>query len=104
MSLVLVLFNLHPETAPEDYESWAKTTELPLLRGLKSVRAADLYRTIGLLGTGDPAPYAYAEILDIEDYREFGRDILMRELQRAADQFHHFTDKPLFIKLEPMEA
>ena len=104
MSLVLVLFNLHPETAPANYESWAKTTDLPLLRGLNSVRAADLYRTVGLLGTGESAPYDYVEILNIEDYREFGRDILGRELQRAADQFHRFTDNPIFIKLEPVEA
>ena len=44
MSLVLVLFNLHPEIDPADYEAWAQNNDLPLLRGLDSVRAADLYR------------------------------------------------------------
>ncbi len=104
MSLVLVLFNLHPEITPAEYEAWARNTDLPLLRGLNSVRAADLYRTVGLLGTGEAAPYAYVEILDIGNDEQFGDDVMSRELQRAADVFHRFTEGPLFIKLEPVEA
>ena len=54
MTPIIVLFNLKAGVTPESYEAWAKSTDLPIVRGLKSIGSFDVYKTKGLLRGGDP--------------------------------------------------
>lgn len=99
---IIVLFNLLPDADARAYESWARTTDIPGVRALGSVRDFQVYRTIGLLGSDDPAPYAYAEIIDVADMEALGADLGQPAVQRVAAQFQGFADAPLFILTEAL--
>ena len=63
MTTLVVLFNLKPEASASDYEHWAKTTDLPIVRELSSVDSFDAFKTQGVLGSDNPAPYEYVEVI-----------------------------------------
>jgi hypothetical protein len=43
MSTLIVLFNLRSDADANAYENWAKTTDLPVVRGLSSVDSFEVY-------------------------------------------------------------
>ena len=49
MTTLVVLFNLKPEASASEYEHWAKTTDLPIVRELTSVDSFDAFKTPGVL-------------------------------------------------------
>ena len=100
--LIVVLFNLKPGASREDYENWAKTTDIPTVNALGSVRGFSVIRTTGLLGTDDPAPYDYVELLHVEDMDKLGEDISTETMQRVAAEFQEFADSPQFMLTEPI--
>ncbi|MFN3590712.1 MAG: REDY-like protein HapK [Thermaurantiacus sp.] len=97
---ILVLFNLKPGIDPSAYENWARTTDVPGVRALGSVDDFRVYRTIGLLGSDAPAPYAYAEVIDIKGMDPFLADVSSDAVQKVAAEFQRFADSPLFILTE----
>jgi hypothetical protein len=97
---IIVLFNLKPGADAGAYEQWARTTDIPGVRALPSVGDFRVYRTAGLFGTGDAAPYQYVEIIDIHGIDPFVADVTSEAVQRVAAEFQAFADNPQFILTE----
>ncbi len=67
MSSLIVLFNLKKDADSGAYETWAKSTDFPVVRGLSSVNSFEVYRSVSLFGSDDAAPYQYVEVIEIAD-------------------------------------
>ena len=102
MKNLIVLFNLLEGVNPSDYESWARTTDLPSVRGLKSVRNFSVYKSLELMGSNEKAPYAYIEVIAISDMDRFGKEVGSTAMQQVASQFQSFAEDPLFIITEAL--
>ena len=98
---VFVLFNLKTGVSVDEYEAWARSTDLPIVNDLESVNEFRVFRTKGLLN-GDAAPYAYIETIDIGDMALFGENVATDTMKKVAAEFHQFADAPLFIASEPL--
>ena len=103
MQTLIVLFNLKPGADVAEYEAWARSTDLPVVRGLSSVQSFTLYRTLGLFGSGEKAPYEYVEVIEIRDPKGFGPDVSTPTMQRVAAEFRQFADNPVFMLSELAE-
>jgi len=101
-SRILALFNLRPGIAAADYEHWAKTVDLPTVNALPSIDAFEVFRITGKLGAADPAPYAYAEIIDINDMAAFGQDIATERMQAVAGEFGRLAET-VFLTTEKLD-
>ncbi len=99
---IIVLFNLKPGVDPEAYEDWARSTDMPSVRALPSVTHFRVYRTAGLFGLDQPAPYHYAEIIDITGLDAFTADVSTAAVQKVAQKFQQFADNPQFILTEEL--
>ncbi len=99
---IIVLFNMKPGADAGAYEQWAKTTDIPGVRALPSVEDFRVYRTIGLFGTGDAAPYQYVETIDIRGLDPFVADVTSDAVQRVAAEFQAFAENPHFILTEEL--
>jgi hypothetical protein len=100
--LIVVLFNLKPDASREDYENWAKTTDIPNVNALGSVHGFSVVKTTGLLGKDDPAPYEYVELLHVADMELFGEEVATDTMRRVAGEFQAFADNPTFMMTEPL--
>lgn len=104
MTVIVVLFNLRPGVAAADYEAWARNTDLPIVRNLASI--ADFYvgRTVQRLGSDEPAPYAYVEVVKVKDMAQFGADVESETMQRVSTEFQHWADDPVFMVTQSLEG
>jgi len=100
MKNIVVLFNLQSGVDISDYEQWANTTDLPIVNGLQSIEQFEVFKTTGLLGSEESAPYQYVELLKINDFDKFGAEVASDTMQKVAAEFQSFADSPLFITLE----
>ena len=96
MRTLIVLFNLKDAAQQAAYERWAREVDLPTAGALKSVDSFEVLKASGLL-TGGPSPYAYVEVLRINDMAQLGADAATPTMQAVAAQFQAFADQPLFI-------
>jgi len=103
MSHIVVLFNLKPGTDVAAYEAWAKSTDLPTVRGLKSIAGFDVFRTTGLLGSDAKPPYAYVETIAVKDMGLFGEEVSTATMQKVAGEFQAFADNPMFILMDKID-
>jgi hypothetical protein len=101
-SRILALFNLRPGIAPAEYEHWAKTVDLPTVNALPSIDHFEVFRITGKLGAPDPAPYAYGEIIDINDMATFAADIATEKMQHVAAEFGRLAETT-FLTTEPLD-
>ena len=85
------MFNLRHDADSTAYEAWAKATDLPVVRQLPSVKRFDVYRSQGLFGSGDVAPYQYVEVIDIADLQGFGTDVATATMAKVASEFRSFA-------------
>lgn len=99
---IIVLFNLKPDADPDAYENWARTTDIPGVNALPSVRDFQVHRATGLLGSDAPPPYAYVEVIDITDMEAFGADAAGETVQKVAAEFRQFADNPQFLLTETL--
>lgn len=97
---ILVLFNLKPGADPAAYEAWARATDIPGVRALKSVDDFQVYRATGLFGSDAKPPYAYFEVIDVNDVDAFVEDVSSDAVQKVAAEFQKFADNPLFVTTE----
>lgn len=104
MTTLVVLFNLKPGVSPADYEAWATSTDMPIVRGLPSIGGFSVYRSNGLLGSEDKPPYAYTEIIQVKDMDQFGKDVATEAMQKIAAAFQGFADNPTFILSQSIEG
>jgi len=100
MTPIVVLFNLKDGVAPETYEAWAKSTDLPIVRGLASIAGFEVYKAKGLLRGDAPPPYQYVEMILVKDMEVFSRDAGSPTMQRVAGEFRNYADDPTFIVCE----
>lgn len=103
MTTIIVLFNLKSGIDRTVYENWAKSVDLPTVRNLDSIDDFRVFRSTGLLGTEDAAPYEYIEVIDISEWEQFGKEIATDVMQKVAGQFQGFADNPLFIMTGSIE-
>ena len=97
MTKIIVLFNLREDVTPEDYEEWAKSTDLPIVRNLASVNKFEVYRSTGLLGSDNSPIFDYIEMISLNDEAKFYEEIASQLMQDVAKQFQSFADNPQFI-------
>lgn len=102
MTTLVVLFNLKADASPNDYEHWAKTTDLPIVRELSSVDSFDAFKTAGVLGSDNPAPYAYVEVIQVNDMETFGAEVGTDTMRKVASEFQQFADGPIFMVAEAL--
>ena len=103
MTTLIVLFNLKSEADKQDYEAWAKSTDLPTVRNLKSIADFQVFRSSGLLGSDNAPPYEYVEVIQISDMASFGDEVASDVMQKVAGEFQQFADNPTFIMSENLE-
>lgn len=99
---LIALFNLKAGVPAKDYETWARTTDLPTVRALPSITQFEVFRVAGLLGSDRTSPYAYAEIIDVQDMAQFGKDIATPAMSAIAACFHDLADVT-FLTTENIE-
>lgn len=102
MTRLVVLFNLKSGITADDYERWAKTTDIPTVNGLESVDGFSVHRAAGLLTGDGAAPYQYVEIIDVNDMDRFGAEVSSETMQKVASEFQAFADDPVFILTEDL--
>ncbi|MCX8019055.1 MAG: hypothetical protein N2747_01010 [Chitinophagaceae bacterium] len=100
MATILVLYNLKPDASAEAYEKWAKEKDIPNVNALQSVQQFKVVKMKNLLGSDTPAPYQYAEIIEVNDMDLFFKEIQSETIQQGAKEFNGFADNPSFIVCE----
>jgi hypothetical protein len=94
---LIVLFNLKDSQAAPAYEQWASTVDIPTVKRLQSIDDFRLFKTSGVLGSENPAPYQYVEILEVNDPEQLGQEIATETMQQVAAAFQNFADQPIFM-------
>lgn len=89
---IIALFNLKPGIDRAAYEEWARSTDLPIVNGLASIKEFAVFRSVVTMGSEVPPPYQYIEIIDVADMDQFGRDIGTETMQKVAAQFQDMAD------------
>lgn len=102
MLTVVVLFNLKPGVKAGDYEAWARSTDLPMVNKLPSVRQFRVLRAQGLLGGQGESPYEYVELLELTSLDALGQDVATPAMQKVVSEFAAFADQPQFIVTESL--
>lgn len=102
MATIIVLFNLKDGVSHDDYEEWARSTDIPVVRTLASVDQYEVFRSSGLLGSDDPAPFQYVEMIAINDGDVFAQDIGTDVMTEIAAQFQTFADNPQFLMTDKL--
>jgi len=97
---IIVIFNLKAGVNPEEYESWARVTDIPTVNTLGSVSSFEVLRGVGVLGSDAPPPYQYIEVLDVKDMEALGADVGTERMQRISKEFQQWADNPVFIITE----
>ena len=97
MKTLIVLFRLKPGAEVLAYEAWARSTDLPIVRGLPSVEGFEVFRIGNLLGSDARAPYDYVEMIGIRDTTRFGADVATETMRKVASEFRQFADSPVFM-------
>ncbi len=100
MPSIVVLFNLQDEGSRDKYESWAKSTDLPTVKALKSIDDFKVYKLNEVMGTSDAPPYQYCEVIEVNDMDTFGAEIATETMTRVAQEFQAFADNPIFVVSE----
>jgi hypothetical protein len=99
---IIVLFNLKPGVSVEDYERWARESDIPGVRALKSVADYRIHRATGVLGSDEKPRYAYIEVIDIDDMALFGEEASGPDVQRLAADMRNYAEDPHFILTEDL--
>ena len=94
---IVALFNLKPGVSVADYEAWAKGTDIPTVNGLTSVDEFAVFKSVGLLGSEDTPPYAYIEIIDVNEMDRFGGEVSTETMQKVAAEFQAMAADLVFI-------
>jgi hypothetical protein len=101
---IIVLFNLKPGVDPATYEAWARSADIPTVRGLPSIARFDVAAATGLLMGEGQSPYAYIEVIDVADMARFGADIATDQMKAISQAFQTFADNPVFIATRDVAA
>lgn len=103
MTTIIVFFNLKDGVEPSDYEKWAQSTDLPIVRNLDSTKSFSVFRSSGLLGSDEKAPFQYVEIIEVGDMARFGEEVASETMQKVSSEFQEYADGPLFLTTESID-
>jgi hypothetical protein len=101
MTTIVVLFNLKAGVNIEEYEAWARGTDLPHVNALPSVRGFRVLRSAGLL-SGAAAPYQYVELIELDSLENFRGEVKSEVMQGVAREFRAYADAPMFMVTESL--
>ena len=102
---IIVLLNLKPGVAAADYEAWARTRDIPVVRSMPSVDDFTVLRTTGLLGGSGAAPYNYVGIVEVADMEGFHTDMATEATRAVAEEMKQWADgDPVFILTEEVRT
>lgn len=99
---IIALFNLKGGASAADYETWARSRDLPDVRSLPSVQSFEVLRATGVLFSEAKPPYDYIEVLDVSDIPAFLSDCGSDVVARLAQEMSAFTDGATFITTEAL--
>ena len=99
---IVCLFNLKPGVEASEYEAWTRSTDIPGVNALRSVRSFTVHRVTGLFGSDSPPPYEYVEVIDIEAMDPFVGEVTTEAFQKVAARFQDFADNPQFLLTEDL--
>ncbi len=99
MTKIIVLFNLKDSVSVEDYEVFARNTDLPIVNALPSVKKFEVLKAQGTF-SGGPSPYQYIEIIDVHALDQLGSDVSTEAMKKVAAQFQSMAENPQFIITE----
>lgn len=102
MPTVVAMFNLKPGKSVADYEQWAKQRNLPTVNNLKSVDEYQVYRCLGLLGSGKAAPFQYVELIQVNDMEGLFGDLSAPFMQTMTAEFEAFAVDAAFVVCEAL--
>lgn len=103
MARLIVLFNLKPGVDRAEYEKWAREVDAPTVEDLESVDGFSLVRVIGMLGSQDPAPYGYCEVIEVSDLEKLGSEMQSEAMQEVFATFQdRYADQPVLLVTEPV--
>lgn len=94
---LIVFFNLKELVTDSDYLKWAKTSDLPTVNSLQSVKSFEIFKGESVFGTGDISPWQYFEVINITSESEFVSDIENEAMQKIIEQFQSFTKDATFV-------
>jgi hypothetical protein len=94
---LIVLFNLKDASAEAAYEAWAQSVDVPTVKRLASIDDFKVFKTSGVLGSEQPAPYQYVEIIHVNDADQLNKDVSSETMQKVAAEFQAFADNPCFM-------
>ena len=100
MAIMVVLFNLKPGVSPEEYERWARETDVPAVNALDAVERFRVYKSMGLLGSDAKPPYAYMELVEIADLEQLAEDAASERMREITAEFQTMADNPIWIMLD----
>ena len=103
MTTIVVLFNLKAGANRETYEQWARDVDIPNVRRLDGVGGFEVLRSEGLLGGSPDVPYAYVELIQVDDMDRFMSAVGTETMQEVAAQFGAFTDDATFMVTKSIE-
>ena len=83
MTTLIVLFNLKGSASAADYEQWARESDIPSVRKLRSVDSFSVLKGTGSLG-GGASPYQYIEVFTVNDMKLFGEEVASEAIQKMA--------------------
>lgn len=99
---IIALYNLKAGVTAGDFEDWARTRDLPVVRSLPAVDDFQIYRTTGLMGGDGTPPYAYAEVIDVPDMEGLDKDMATEAVQALLGEFAGFAEAPVFMLTEAL--
>jgi hypothetical protein len=104
VTYLIVLFNLKAGASPDAYETWARRTDIPTVRGLKSNGGYDVFKALSVRNSDKSPPYQYVEMISITDMDQFGQDVATDTMRKVAGEFREFADNPIFVVAEKLEG
>jgi uncharacterized protein (TIGR02118 family) len=103
MSTIVVLFNLRSGVDRDEYEAWARSVDIPSVRRLKGCGGFDVLRSERLLDGSSAVPYAYVELIHVDDMDAFMSAVGAPAAQAVAAQFREFAEDATFMVSESIE-
>lgn len=103
MATIVVLFNLKSGVDRDEYETWARSVDIPSVRRLEGCGGFDVLRSERLLNGSSEVPYAYVELIHVEDMDAFMGAVGAPTAQAVAAQFREFAEDATFMVTESIE-
>jgi len=103
MSTIVVLFNLKTGVNRDEYEEWARSVDIPSVRRLPGCNSFNVLRGERLLDGSPSVPYAYVELIQVDDMTDFMTAVSAPAAQAVAAQFREFAEGATFMVTESIE-